>query len=239
MPISTPRPAGWPGARGSTPARPASPPDTLLVQRSVREPLIQKLQRAIQAHYGTDPLASPDLGQIVNEAQFHRLQALVEGARQGGRILWGGGSDAATRRIEPTLVAVEEEDDPLLREEIFGPILPVLAVADLAEATAWVRRRPHPLALYLFSQDPTQQERLLATTQSGGVAFNDVVLQVALPGLPFGGVGESGMGSYHGEAGFLTFSHQRSVLQRPFWLDLPLRYPPYGNRLPLIRRLMG
>ncbi|MEB3264299.1 MAG: aldehyde dehydrogenase family protein [Synechococcus sp.] len=214
-------------------------PDTLVVQRSVREPLIQKLQQAITALYGTDPLASPDLGQIVNAAQFTRLEGLLEGARREGRILWGGRTDAATRRIEPTLVAVERESDPLLQEEIFGPILPVLAVADLEEATSWVRRRPHPLALYLFSQDPAQQERLLATTQSGGVAFNDVVLQVALPELPFGGVGASGMGSYHGEAGFLTFSHLRSVLRRPFWLDLPLRYPPYGNRLPLIRRLMG
>jgi aldehyde dehydrogenase (NAD+) len=214
-------------------------PDTLLVQRSVREGLLEKLDGAITALYGTDPLTSPDLGSIVNEAQFQRLCGLLEGARREGRILRGGGLEAASRRIEPTLVAVEREEDPLLQEEIFGPILPVLAVDNLEEAIGWVRRRPHPLALYLFSNDPRQQERLLAATQSGTVAFNDVVLQVAVPELPFGGVGESGMGRYHGESGFLTFSHQRSVMRRPFWLDLPLRYPPYGNRLPLIRRLMG
>ncbi|MFO7630794.1 MAG: aldehyde dehydrogenase family protein [Prochlorococcaceae cyanobacterium] len=214
-------------------------PDHLLVQESVREPLVAALAAEIRRFYGDDPLQSPDLGTIINAAQFGRLERLLAGARQRGQVLAGGRSDPLSRRIEPTLVAIEDPDDPLMQEELFGPILPVLAVADLNEALASVARGPQPLALYLFSSSRQAQEQTLRCSRSGGVAFNDVILQAAVPGLPFGGVGESGMGLYHGEAGFLAFSHQRSVLRRPFWLDLPLRYPPYQGKLPWIQRLLG
>jgi aldehyde dehydrogenase (NAD+) len=205
----------------------------------MRDPLIQAMATEIQRFYGEDPLASPDLGAIVNPAQFERLQGLLEGARQRGQVLVGGRCDPARRRLEPTLVAVASADDPLMQEEIFGPILPVLTVAGLEEALAQVRQRPKPLALYLFSNDPSAQRRTLETTSSGGVCFNDVVMQAGAAELPFGGVGESGMGTYHGRAGFLTFSHQRSVLQRLFWLDVPFRYPPYAGKLGLVKRLLG
>ena len=119
-----------------------------------------------------------------------------------------------------------------------GPLLPVLEVDDLQQAMGWINSRPKPLALYLFSASGESQRRLLEGTSSGGVCLNDVVMQVSVPELPFGGVGNSGMGRYHGEAGFQTFSHLRSVLRRPFQLDVPLRYPPYGQRLPLIRQLL-
>lgn len=214
-------------------------PDHLLVTAAMRDPLIQAMATEIQRFYGEDPLASPDLGAIVNPAQFERLQGLLEGARQRGQVLVGGRCDPARRRLEPTLVAVVSADDPLMQEEIFGPILPVLTVAGLEEALAQVRQRPKPLALYLFSNDPSAQRRTLETTSSGGVCFNDVVMQVGAAELPFGGVGESGIGTYHGRAGFLTFSHQRSVLQRPFWLDVPFRYPPYAGKLGLVKRLLG
>ena len=214
-------------------------PDHLLVTAAMRDPLIQAMATEIQRFYGEDPLASPDLGAIVNPAQFERLQGLLEGARQRGQVLVGGRCDPARRRLEPTLVAVASADDPLMQEEIFGPILPVLTVAGLEEALAQVRQRPKPLALYLFSNDPSAQRRTLETTSSGGVCFNDVVMQAGAAELPFGGVGESGMGTYHGRAGFLTFSHQRSVLQRPFWLDVPFRYPPYAGKLGLVKRLLG
>ena len=214
-------------------------PDHLLVTAAMRDPLIQAMATEIQRFYGEDPLASPDLGAIVNPAQFERLQGLLEGARQRGQVLVGGRCDPARRRLEPTLVAVASTDDPLMQEEIFGPILPVLTVAGLEEALAQVRQRPKPLALYLFSNDPSAQRRTLETTSSGGVCFNDVVMQAGAAELPFGGVGESGMGTYHGRAGFLTFSHQRSVLQRPFWLDVPFRYPPYAGKLGLVKRLLG
>ena len=214
-------------------------PDYLLVQESVREELLRLMGERIEACFGSDPLASPDLASIVNAAQFQRLSGLLEGARQRGQILWGGQSDAERRRIAPTLIQVESPDDPLMQEELFGPLLPVLSVAHLDQAIALINQRPKPLALYLFSQQGLAQEQLLERTSSGGVCINDVIMHVGVPELPFGGVGASGMGAYHGKAGFDTFSHQRSVLRRPFWLDLPLRYAPYGDRLPLLRRLLG
>jgi len=214
-------------------------PDHVLVQAPLEGELVAAIAAEWARFYGPDPLASDDLGCIVNDVQFQRLEALLAGARQRGQVLVGGRSDAARRRIEPTVVAVASGDDPLMQEELFGPILPVQQVADLEAALVEVRSRPKPLALYLFSTNRSAQERILATTSSGGVCFNDVVLQAGAAGLPFGGVGESGMGSYHGYAGFLTFSHQRTVLRRPFWLDLPFRYPPYAGKLALVKRLLG
>jgi len=188
---------------------------------------------------GSEPLASPDLGSLVNQAQFERLNTLLEGARRRGQVLSGGQSDPGQRRIAPTLIRVESLDDPLMQEELFGPLLPVLSVSGLDEAIERINQRPKPLALYLFSKQRGAQEQILQRTSSGGVCFNDVVMQVGVPELPFGGVGNSGMGTYHGEAGFRTFSHERSVLRRPFRLDVPFRYPPYAGKLPLVRRLLG
>jgi aldehyde dehydrogenase (NAD+) len=214
-------------------------PDHLLVEAPLGEPLVAAMAAEIRRFYGADPLQSPDLGAIVNQAQFERLRRLLEGAQARGQVLVGGRWSEADRRIEPSLVAVESPDDPLMQEELFGPLLPVHTIANLEEALAQVRLRPKPLALYLFSRSRTAQQRTLATTSSGGVCFNDVVLQAGAAELPFGGVGESGIGRYHGQAGFDTFSHLRSVLARPFALDLPFRYPPYAGKLPLVRRLLG
>ena len=214
-------------------------PDHLLVEASVREPLVAAIAAELQQFYGPDPLQSPDLGCIVNDAQFQRLEALLEGARQRGQVLVGGRSDAAARRIEPTLLAVNSLNDPLMQEELFGPLLPVLSIQGLNDALDQIRGRPRPLALYLFSRSSAAQRRVLEASSSGSVVFNDVVVQGAAAALPFGGVGPSGMGSYHGEAGFRTFSHERSVVSRPFLLDLPFRYPPYEGKLPLVKRLLG
>jgi aldehyde dehydrogenase (NAD+) len=215
-------------------------PDHLLVVPAVREPLLEAMAKEIVRLYGHDPLQSPDLGRIVNDAQFRRLEGLLAGAHARGQVLLGGRSDAALRRIEPTVLAVERpDDDPLMQEELFGPLLPVITVADLETALERVRQGPSPLALYLFGGDRKARERLLTTTRSGGVCFNDVVMQAGTTTLPFGGVGESGMGTYHGEAGFLTFSHSRSVLGRSFRLDSSFRYPPYAGKGPLIERLFG
>ena len=214
-------------------------PDYLLVERSIAEPLLTRLGQRIEQCFGSDPLRSPDLARIVNPAQYARLSALLEGARQRGQILHGGQCDADVRRIAPTLIRVENLDDPLMQEELFGPLLPVLAVDDLEQAIQLINQRPKPLALYLFTGNRNHQRTLLQRTSSGGVGINDVVLQAGVPELPFGGVGTSGMGAYHGKAGFDTFSHHRSVLRRPFRLDAPFRYPPYAGRLPLVRRLLG
>ncbi len=219
-------------------------PDHVLVVPELRAPLIEAMAAEITSFYGDDPLTSPDLGAIVNQAQFDRLEGLLAGAKARGQVLAGGRSDRARLRIEPTLVeldgvALGGADDPLMEEEIFGPILPVITIAGLEAGLQQVRSRPKPLALYLFSHDKAAQRRTLQTTSSGSVCFNDVVMQAGATALPFGGVGESGLGSYHGRAGFLTFSHQRSVLERPFWLDLPFRYPPYKGKLGLVKRLLG
>jgi aldehyde dehydrogenase (NAD+) len=215
-------------------------PDHLLVVADAVAPLVAAFAEERERLYGKDPLNSDDLGQIVNERQFERLEGLLMGARQKGQILLGGSSDRRRRRIEPTLIAVDQpEEDPLMQDEIFGPLLPLIVVNDLEDALARVRRAPHPLALYLFGGDSKERQQLLASSSSGSVGFNDVVMQAGLVHLPFGGVGESGIGSYHGETGFRTFSHQRSVLSRSFWFDLPFRYPPYAGKLPLVRRLLG
>jgi aldehyde dehydrogenase (NAD+) len=215
-------------------------PDHLLVTPAQREPLVAAIAAAWKRFYGDDPLASDDLGTIVNPAQFDRLEGLLAGARQRGQVLVGGRSDSARLRIEPTLMAVTDPDqDPLMQEELFGPLLPMIVVANLQEALERVRRGSKPLTLYLFGGDRRARQQLLDQTSSGSVSFNDVVLQGGLPQLPFGGVGESGMGTYHGEAGFLTFSYRRSVLQRRLWLDVPIRYPPYAGKLALVQRLLG
>ncbi|WP_399242477.1 aldehyde dehydrogenase family protein [Synechococcus sp. CS-1327] len=214
-------------------------PDHLLVEEAVRPALVAALQAEFLRAYGPDPLRSADLARIINRAQFDRLSALLEGARRRGQVIAGGQSDSTSLRIAPTLLAVEEPDDPLMNDELFGPLLPVLSVGSLQEAMRRINLGPKPLALYLFSRSRAAQQAILAGTSSGGVCFNDVVMQVGVPELPFGGVGGSGMGTYHGKAGFDTFSHQRSVFRRPFWLDLPFRYPPYGDRLGLVKRLLG
>ncbi len=214
-------------------------PDYLLVERSARTSLIQSLGERLTACFGEEPLDSSDLASIVNDAQYARLSALLEQARERGQVLLGGTCDPERRRIAPTVIQVNDREDPLMQEELFGPLLPILEVDGLEQAIEWINQRPKPLALYLFSSSQQSQETVLNTTSSGGVCFNDVVMQVGVPELPFGGVGASGMGAYHGKAGFDTFSHQRSVLRRPFALDLPFRYPPYAGRLPLMRRLLG
>ncbi|MBW4530528.1 MAG: aldehyde dehydrogenase family protein [Aphanothece saxicola GSE-SYN-MK-01-06B] len=215
-------------------------PNHVLVLPGVRDALVAAFAEQGRALYGQDPLASPDLGQIVGAGRFERLAGLLAQARERGQVLLGGRCDGAVRKIEPTLVAVEEPlTDPLMQEELFAPILPLLSVGNLEEALALVRRSPKPLALYLFGGGVGERERVLAGTSSGSVVVNDVVVQGGMASLPFGGIGPSGMGAYHGDAGFLTFSHQRSVLCRPLWPDPPIRFPPYAGKLGLIRRLMG
>ncbi len=213
-------------------------PDHLLVVNSIRNSLLKNLQKTLFDFYGPDPINSPDLARIVNSHQFQRLYKLLEDAREKGTLIFGGEVDTIKRRISPALIAVEDINDPLMKEEIFGPILPVLTVSNLEMALAKVREQPQPLALYMFGGTTEDQEKLLDTTTSGTVCFNDVILQAGIPELPFGGVGPSGVGRYHGKAGFDTFSNLRSIFYRPFWLDFKLRYPPYKLNLDLLKKLL-
>ena len=214
-------------------------PDHLVVEPGLQAPLLRAMATARKEMYGDDPIRSGELARIINEHQFKRLERLLETARSDDRILLGGEISPDERRIAPTMIRVDDRNDPLMQEEVFGPLLPVLAMNDLTGSLREIRRGPKPLALYLFGGTSMQQQQVLETTSSGGVCLNDVVMQVGVPDLPFGGVGSSGMGRYHGKSGFDTFSHQKAVLKRPFRFDFKLRYPPYKLDLKLLRRLAG
>jgi len=210
-------------------------PDYVLVARTREAELVQQLARAIREFYGPDPAASPDYARIVNDGHFRRLAQLLD----GGTPAVGGTTNAADRYIAPTVLRDVAKDAPVMAEEIFGPILPVLTVADVDEAIRFVNERDRPLALYVFAESEAVQRRVLDGTSAGGVCVNATVLHVAVPALPFGGVGGSGMGAYHGKAGFDTFSHRKGVLTRPTRIDPKLAYPPYTKvKERLIRRFL-
>ena len=210
-------------------------PDYLLVDRAVMLELLAQLRGAVTAFYGTDPAQSGDFGRIINDRQFDRLAALLE----SGKPFLGGQHNRADRYIAPTILTDVDWDSPVMADEIFGPILPVLPYDQLDQAITQVNSRPKPLALYVFSENTQTQRYLLDRTSSGGACINETVMHVGCPSLPFGGVGDSGIGSYHGKASFDTFSHHRSVLKKATWLDLDWRYAPYAQKVGLIKKLLG
>ena len=211
-------------------------PDYVLVERPVHDEFVRALGTSITEFYGTDPQRSPDLARIVNDAHFNRLEKLLH----GGTIASGGQSDPATRYIAPTVLTGITRDDAVMQEEIFGPILPVVAVDSLDEAMRFINADDKPLALYTFSEHDEDNELVVAGTSSGGVCVNGTIMHISNPHLPFGGVGASGMGAYHGKFGFDTFSHRRSVHTRNTRLDPPILYPPYtAKKEALLRRGMG
>jgi len=214
-------------------------PDHLLVQTSIRDRLVQALKEERRNLYGDEPLASADLSSLIHDRHFQHLEGLLATARAEGRILFGGECCRQRRKIAPTLIEVQSDQDPLMEAEIFGPLLPLMTVETLDEAITRIQQQDKPLAIYLFGGDHNDQSAVLKRTSSGGVCFNDVVMQKGVPELPFGGVGPSGMGSYQAEAGFQTFSHTRSVLSRPFFLDIRHRYPPYTLNPAIFRRFVG
>ncbi|MEV6127119.1 aldehyde dehydrogenase family protein [Streptomyces violaceusniger] len=186
-------------------------PDYVLTDPDTAEALAAALTQAIEQQYGTDPRASDHYGRIVNERHFDRLSALLG----SGRTATGGQNDRAEKYIAPTVLVDVKPDEPVMQEEIFGPILPILSVADLTEAIAFINDRDKPLALYAFTENDTTRARLIAETSSGAVNFGFPMFHLTVPTLPFGGVGESGMGSYHGRYSLETFSHRKAVLDVP------------------------
>jgi acyl-CoA reductase-like NAD-dependent aldehyde dehydrogenase len=210
-------------------------PDFVLAERSIVPALLARLAAAIRSFYGADPKASPDYGRIVDDGHFQRLRALLG----EGTVVAGGETDAGQRYIAPTVLGGVSFDHAIMQEEIFGPILPVLEFDDLETALGMLEARPKPLALYFFSGDRERQERVLRRLSSGGASINDTFAQFLNLRLPFGGVGDSGMGAYHGHAGFETFSHSKSVVKRSTWGDPGLRYPPYRMPLQILRRLLA
>jgi acyl-CoA reductase-like NAD-dependent aldehyde dehydrogenase len=208
--------------------------DYLLVDKAVKKDLLETIKDCIKTFYGENPQTSPDYSRIVNNRHFERLAGLLS----EGDIIVGGKTDPTDNYIAPTVIDNVSMEHKVMESEIFGPILPVLEYDNLSQAIEIVNSRPKPLSLYLFSDNGETKERILRETSSGGGCVNDTVVHLSTRSLPFGGVGDSGMGRYHGKAGFDTFSNQKSVLKRPFWLDVNLRYPPYGTRLPFMKKLL-
>ncbi len=200
-------------------------PDYVLIDKAKKDEFIAAYERAVDDMLGENPLENEALPRIVNERHFARLMRLMRGAHAAV----GGQGNAATLRIAPTLLTEVTHDSPCMQEEIFGPILPVLSYKRLSDAENFVLERPKPLACYIFSKSATNIQQLKGHLSFGGGCVNDTIVHLAVPGMPFGGVGNSGMGAYHGHAGFRAFSHEKSVLRKANWLDLPFRYQPYGK----------
>jgi len=210
-------------------------PDYVLVHEKVRQAFLDQLATAITAFFGADPHDSPDYGRIISDRHAARLTALM----QGGTVAIGGTCEPSERYIAPTVLVDVDPGSPIMREEIFGPLLPVLTVSSVREAVDFVNERDHPLALYVFAGDKHVVDDVLARTTSGGVTVNGTMLHFTNPDLPFGGVGESGMGGYHGESGVRLFQHMRPVLTRGTAIDPSLPYPPYSDRkAKIFRRIL-
>ncbi|CAN7322066.1 aldehyde dehydrogenase [Paenibacillus sp. LjRoot153] len=208
-------------------------PDYLLVHRSVKDELLAYLQEAIQSFYGDKPLQSPDYGKIISRRHYERLHHFMN----EGKVAIGGLADDRTLQIEPTVLEQITWDMPVMQEEIFGPILPVLTYDSIDEVVTMINARPKPLALYVFSEDKKVQDVLLERISFGGGCINDTLMHFGSTHLPVGGVGESGMGSYHGEMSFQIFSHMKSILKQTTKFDIPFRYPSSKFGLKIIRRL--
>ena len=209
-------------------------PDHVYIPQNLRDAFVKELAGQIHQLYGADPLAGPDLPKIINEKHFNRVAGLMG----SGKTAVGGRTDPETQRIEPTVLVDVEERDAVMQEEIFGPVLPVLTYDSLDDLIARQQKKARPLALYIFTGDRALEKRIVSALPSGGVCVNDTVIHLANPHVPFGGVGNSGMGACHGRTGFDTFTHYRTVVRRGA-LDLPMRYAPYGGKnLNTVKKLM-
>lgn len=209
-------------------------PDYVLVKREMQSEFIEALKSALQEMYGTEPLFNQDLPKIINQKHFSRLLELLS----QGSLAYGGQIDPASQKIAPSILTDPKMDSALMQEEIFGPILPVISFDTFEQATSFVQEREHPLALYLFSNDKARQKWVVRNLIYGGGCINDTVAHLANPDMAFGGVGSSGMGSYHAKESFTTFSHTKSILKKSNLIDTSIRYAPYKGKLSLAQRLM-
>ncbi len=210
-------------------------PDYLLVHTNVKDKLIGEVKKQIKSFYGENPQESADYGRIINKKHFNRLKSMMENS---GEIISGGRTDEKDLYIEPTLLDNVMKDDPVMQEEIFGPLLPVLSYTRLEDAIQFVNENPKPLALYMFSKSQKNIDKVMDETSSGGVCINDTVMHFANPNLPFGGVGASGIGAYHGKTSYDTFSHQKGILHKSFLVDAAIRYAPYGGNNSTLLKMM-
>lgn len=209
-------------------------PDYVLIEKGLEEKFINYFKAAIRRMYSDTPLKSPDLPKIINEHHYERLKGLLG----CGKAVIGAEYDDASRRIAPTLLVDVPLDSEVMQDEIFGPILPLITVSSVDEAVEFIRDREAPLALYIFSNDKNVIKKVHRLCRFGGGCINDAIVHLSNPNIPFGGVGNSGVGSYHAKAGFDTFTHEKSILKKGLFPDIPIRYAPYGDKLKLIRKLL-
>ena len=202
-------------------------PDYILCESSVKDKFINEVASQIKIQYGDNPLKNKDYGRIINQKHFERLCSLID----KNKVIIGGETDCVSNRIAPTVMDNVTENDAVMGEEIFGPIMPILTFDDFDKMVDNLKDKDKPLALYLFSSDKGQIKRIATELSYGGGCINDVVVHLSTSEMGFGGVGQSGMGSYHGKDGFDTFSHYKSIMDKKTWLDLPMRYQPYKNKM--------
>jgi len=209
-------------------------PDYVLCDSSVHDAFIEAVKNEIEKQYGTNPLENPNYGKIINEKHFDRIMQLLDSSK----IVCGGESDRTKLKIAPTVLDRVTFNDAVMKEEIFGPVLPVITVSSVEEAIQIVNSRPKPLALYAFGKDAAVTDHIMTVCSFGGGCVNDTIMHIGTSAMGFGGVGESGMGSYHGKRGFETFSHRKSIIDRKS-MDLPIRYCPYSEKnLAQIRKFL-
>lgn len=211
-------------------------PDYLLVEQSIYQPFMEEMKKQITLIVGANPLESESYVRIINNKHLIRLQNLIDTEK----LFCGGQVIPEENYIAPTILKNISFTDKIMEEEIFGPILPVITFSDLKPVLQEIKSRPRPLSLYIFGKNSALQKQILKEISFGGGCINDVIMHISNSNLPFGGVGDSGMGSYHGEAGFKSFSHFKSVLQKPFWFEPSLKYAPYSKfKLRIIKALLG
>ena len=210
-------------------------PDYVLVEESFATQLIDAIKQKLTAFYSADAANSQDYGRIISERHLTRIVSYLDGQE----VIHGGKYDVANKYIEPTIVLNPAHDSLLMQEEIFGPILPIVTVKNISQSIPFVNERAKPLALYIFSKNKDFEQQVLTSTSAGMVCINDGFMFAANPNLPFGGVGNSGTGAYHGKIGFDNFSHLKTVMKRSFWFDVPLRYPPFTDKkFKLLKKLI-
>lgn len=200
-------------------------PDYLLCQTDIKDELIKYIKLEIKKQYGISPLKNEAYGKLINQKHFDKVLSLIDSKK----VVFGGGYDSESLKIEPTVIDNVTFDDDIMQDEIFGPILPVVTFDTIDDAERYVTSNPHPLAFYVFSSDKKVIKRLLSSCRFGGGCVNDTIIHLATSNMGFGGVGESGMGSYHGKCGFDTFSHKKSIVDKKTFMDLPMRYQPYNK----------
>ena len=198
-------------------------PDYVYCEESVAERFLEEVKKEIRRQFGENPLANEDYGKIINEKHFDRICGLID----SNKVVIGGKADAGTLKIEPTVMTDITRDDAVMKEEIFGPIMPIMTFNKLEDVIKDINNEPHPLALYIFSSDHANIKSVTSRCSYGGGCINDTIIHLATSNMAFGGVGASGMGSYHGKQGFSTFSHYKSIVDKKTFLDLPMRYQPY------------